>query len=100
MRVIGGMQKHQTVRDDGICPTLTASMGCGGGYVPIVLWYDFYNNKVHKEGVIGTLATHPQDGHSGTFWVITNERCEDNTIGQLCQPKGEQSEEPKYLPTV
>lgn len=35
--LLGGMQEHQTIKKDGICTTLTSSMGCGGGYVPMVL---------------------------------------------------------------
>lgn len=32
---------------------------------------DFYNrNFVGGGGYCGTLATHPQDGHSGTFLII------------------------------
>ena len=31
--LIGGMQKHQAVKFDGICTTLSASMGMGGGGV-------------------------------------------------------------------
>ena len=34
--LIGGMQKNQAVKTDGISTTLTSSMGCGGGYVPMV----------------------------------------------------------------
>ena len=34
--LLGGMQEHQSIKKDGICTTLTSSMGCGGGYVPIV----------------------------------------------------------------
>lgn len=33
---IGGLQKHQTPRKDGISPTLTRAMGMGGGQTPIV----------------------------------------------------------------
>lgn len=33
--VIGGEQKHQAIKKDGICTCLTSSMGCGGGYVPM-----------------------------------------------------------------
>lgn len=35
--VIGGMQEHQSIKDDGVCTTLTSSMGTGGGYVPMVV---------------------------------------------------------------
>ena len=34
--LIGGMQKNQSVKKDGVSTSLTASMGMGGGYVPIV----------------------------------------------------------------
>ena len=37
MIVIGGTQKHQSVRSDGICPCLCSSMGTGGGYVPMII---------------------------------------------------------------
>ena len=35
--VIGGMQEHQTVKTDGVCHTLTSLIGCGGGYIPMVI---------------------------------------------------------------
>ncbi|MFQ9515374.1 MAG: DNA cytosine methyltransferase [Eubacterium sp.] len=35
--VIGGEQKHQSVKKDGICTCLTSSMGRCGGYVPLLL---------------------------------------------------------------
>lgn len=34
--LIGGMQKNQSIKTDGISTTLTSSMGTGGGYVPMV----------------------------------------------------------------
>lgn len=34
--LIGGMQKNQSVKTDGISTCLTSSMGTGGGYVPMV----------------------------------------------------------------
>lgn len=33
--IIGGMQKNQSIKTDGIVTTLTSSMGTGGGYVPM-----------------------------------------------------------------
>lgn len=38
-KIIGGLQAHQTVRKDGLSPTLTTAMGQGGGQTPIV-WAD------------------------------------------------------------
>lgn len=34
--LLGGEQAHQSVKKDGISTTLTSSMGCGGGYVPMI----------------------------------------------------------------
>lgn len=30
-------QNHATITNNGVCPTLPASMGLGGGYVPMVV---------------------------------------------------------------
>lgn len=35
--VLESNQNHATITDSGICPTLPASMGMGGGYVPMVV---------------------------------------------------------------
>lgn len=35
--IIGGMQKNQSIKTDGICTCLTSSMGMGGGYVPMIV---------------------------------------------------------------
>ena len=35
--LLGGEQKNQSVKLDGICTCLTSSMGMGGGYVPLVI---------------------------------------------------------------
>jgi DNA (cytosine-5)-methyltransferase 1 len=35
--IVGGLQEHQKVRTDGICPTLTQAMGMGGGQTPCIL---------------------------------------------------------------
>ena len=47
--LIGGLQKHQAVKFDGICTTLSASMGMGGGYVPIIFEID--KELMRKNGV-------------------------------------------------
>ena len=33
--LVGGTQKNQAVKTDGVCTCLTSSMGTGGGYVPM-----------------------------------------------------------------
>lgn len=48
--VLESNQNHATITDNGICPTLPASMGMGGGYVPmIVLSIDSYNQTASPE---------------------------------------------------
>ena len=39
--LIGGEQKHQSVKTDGVCTTLCSSMGTGGG----VHTYDCKNGR-------------------------------------------------------
>lgn len=35
--VLESNQNHATVKDTEVCPTLSASMGLGGGYVPMIV---------------------------------------------------------------
>lgn len=65
--LVGGMQKNQSIKKDGICTTLTSSMGTGGGYVPMVSRkygvFDTYKSKhqagsvYDKNGLAPTLDT-------------------------------------------
>ena len=57
--VVGGLQKNQTPRTDGICPALTSAMGMGGGQTPIV--------KVAELNLVHTL--------NGGKWDKINESC-------------------------
>ena len=43
--LIGGEQKHQSIKTDGICTCLCSSMGSGGGYVPMIV---FRQNTEHR----------------------------------------------------
>lgn len=36
--VLESNQNHATITNNGICPTLPASMGMGGGYVPMICY--------------------------------------------------------------
>lgn len=42
-------QNHATVQTDGVCTALPASMGMGGGYVPMVVGADLYNHQLTGE---------------------------------------------------
>ena len=59
MILIGGEQKNQAIKTDGICTCLAASMGMGGGYVPILVFEHRYDEEVRlwNDEVCGTLRT-------------------------------------------
>lgn len=42
--IIGSTQKHASIKNDGITPTLTSAMGLGGGHVPM----HNYNYRIRK----------------------------------------------------
>ena len=94
--VLGGLQKHQTPRTDGISPTFTEAMGKGGGQTPIIIdtaepkerFYkqafetlkenecevgdtiDAFNKKVNKSGVCPTLTTRPEGFKTAILPVV------------------------------
>lgn len=94
--VLGGLQKHQTPRTDGISPTLTEAMGKGGGQTPIIIdtaepkerFYkqafetlkenecevgdtiNAFNKKVNKSGVCPTLTTRPEGFKTAILPVV------------------------------
>lgn len=94
--VLGGLQKHQTPRTDGISPTLTEAMGKGGGQTPIIIdtaepkerlykqafetlkenecevgdTIDAFNKKVNKSGVCPTLTTRPEGFKTAILPVV------------------------------
>lgn len=86
--IIGGMQENQAVKKDGICTTLTSSMGTGGGYVPMMIekqpyrirkltpkecWrlMDFTDEDFHKaEAVNSNTQLYKQAGNSIVVSVL------------------------------
>lgn len=94
--VLGGLQKHQTPRTDGVSPTLTEAMGKGGGQTPIIIdtaepkerFYkqafetlkenecevgdtiDAFNKRVNKSGVCPTLTTRPEGFKTAILPVV------------------------------
>ena len=78
--IIGGEQKHQAIKKDGVCTCLTSSMGTGGGYVPMIApqyrirkltpkecWrlMDFTDEDFHKaEEVNSNTQLYKQAGNS------------------------------------
>lgn len=53
-------QNHATINNDGICTTLPASMGMGGGYVPMITqkYYDTIENKDNSNLTITENKNH------------------------------------------
>ena len=50
--LIGGEQKHQSIKTDGICTCLCSSMGSGGGYVPMIVMTE--NREQRTENSTGS----------------------------------------------
>jgi DNA (cytosine-5)-methyltransferase 1 len=69
----GGLQDHQTPRNDGISPTLTAAMGMGGGQTPIFTERR-ENVKVGKISSDGSQcgSVYSDDGNMGTLTAGTH----------------------------
>lgn len=44
--MVGGLQKHQTPRHDGICPCINSASGMGGGQTPIAMRPNFRVRKL------------------------------------------------------
>lgn len=64
----------------GVSPTLGASNFQIAKWILVEDCYiDVYNNRVKETPVCGTLATHPQDGHSGTFYVMEKNETVDSS---------------------
>ena len=47
--VIESNQEHATISDTEVCTTLTASMGLGGGYVPMILTTSHNSMHMHTQ---------------------------------------------------
>lgn len=84
--VVGGLQKNQTPRTDGICPALTSAMGMGGGQTPIVKVYDQIkvianlegknesNNRVYStEGISPTILAGNNGGGQSPVKHLTHD---------------------------
>ncbi len=72
---ISSVQKHNTVRDDGISNALPSAMGMGGGHTPMIIQLNkpkHSNNRVYDvNGISPTLNT-MQSGHRQPFIAIKN----------------------------
>lgn len=63
--VLEGNQNHATVTEDGVCNTLPAAMGMGGGYIPMVVDDPIgFTNRGYASGdVTETLRSDPHGAY-------------------------------------
>lgn len=64
--LLGGEQKNQSIKKDGISTTLTSSMGTGGGHIPMV-------NRIGNGIAVGYIPASDGKKHqSNTVYAIDN----------------------------
>lgn len=56
-------QNHATITQDGICTTLSASMGLGGGYIPMIV-QEVSDEQRNKSNSIFCV---PRNKENGSF---------------------------------
>lgn len=83
--VLESNQNHATITDNGICPTLPASMGMGGGYVPmIVIVRRFSDVRIYETETAPTIEMGSGSGGNNLPMILqtkdnenTNRRTND-----------------------
>ena len=86
MIVLESNQNHATAKDTEVCNALPASMGMGGGYIPMVISYGFdsYNQAIERE-VAQPLRSH--NGGDETPKALVNTLVFDES-GITCPTNG------------
>lgn len=72
--VLESNQAHATVSQTGICPTLPASMGLGGGYVPMVTERKIFDARGNGDGQIAPTITGDHENRITDYTAIAIER--------------------------
>ena len=72
--VLESNQVHATVSQNGICPTLPASMGLGGGYVPMVTERKIFDVRGNGDGQIVPTITGDHENRITDYTAIAIER--------------------------
>lgn len=72
--VLESNQVHATVSQTGICPTLPASMGMGGGYVPMVTERKIFDARGNGDGQIVPIITGDHENRITDYTAIAIER--------------------------
>lgn len=69
--VLESNQNHATITDSGICPTLSASMGMGGGYVPmIVIVRRFSDVRIYETETAPTIEMGSGSGGNNLPMIV------------------------------
>lgn len=72
--VLESNQVHATVSQTGICPTLPASMGMGGGYVPMVTERKIFDARGNGDGRTCPTITGDHENRITDYTAIAIER--------------------------
>lgn len=72
--VLESNQVHSTVSQTGICPTLPASMGLGGGYVPMVTERKIFDARGNDDGRTCPTITGDHENRITDYTAIVIER--------------------------
>jgi DNA (cytosine-5)-methyltransferase 1 len=72
--VLESNQVHATVSQTGICPTLPASMGMGGGYIPMITDRKVFDARGNGDGKIVPTITGDHENRIPDYTAIAIER--------------------------
>ena len=72
--VLESNQVHATVSQTGICPTLPASMGLGGGYVPMITDRKVFDARGNGDGKIAPTITDDHESRITDYTAFAVER--------------------------
>lgn len=72
--VLESNQVHATVSQIGICPTLPASMGMGGGYIPMITDRKVFDARGNGDGKIVPTITGDHENRITDYTAIAIER--------------------------
>lgn len=72
--VLESNQVHATVSQTGICPTLPASMGMGGGYIPMITDRKVFDARGNGDGKIMPTITGDHENRITDYTAIAIER--------------------------
>lgn len=72
--VLESNQVHATVSQTGICPTLPASMGMGGGYIPMITDRKVFDARGNGDGKIVPTITGDHENRINDYTAIAIER--------------------------